>query len=314
MKSRRLIFFYFDGCEVLDFAGPLQAFHEAKCLGAPYSFVHCGVSPSAETAQGLLLAGLAPLPVAGAGDLIFVPGFTPPSCAARGYLPWLRKSAAAGATVGSVCTGALLLAEAGLLEGKRCTTHWRRTAELQKRCPSAEVLADRLFIEDGNVFTSAGIASGIDLALALIERHHGPLLASKVAREMVVYIRRDSNQTQESIYLDHRTHLHPGVHAVQDFLCAHPADRRDIAALARLARMSPRSLTRAFRALTGVSIHEYRTQLRLARATALIANPALTLDAIASECGFADARQLRRVWADAHEESPSETRRCTATA
>lgn len=313
MADRRLIFVYFDGCEVLDFAGPLQAFHEAKALGAPYSFVHCGASAAARTAQGLALADLAPLPAAGPADLIFVPGFTPPSRASPAIVAWLRKSAAAGAAIASVCTGALLLAAAGLLKGRRCTTHWRRTAELQERCPSAQVLVDRLFVEDGPVISSAGIASGIDLALALIERHHGALLASRVAREMVVYLRRDANQTQESVYLDHRTHLHPGVHAVQDWLCAHAADRSDIPALARIARMSPRSLTRAFRALTGVTLHQYRTRLRLERARTLMSNPALTLEAIAGECGFADARQLRRVWADAYQVSPSRSRRAAAT-
>lgn len=312
MADRRLIFVYFDGCEVLDFAGPLQAFHEARSLGAPYSFVHCGASAAARTAQDLSVADLAPLPAASASDLILVPGFTPPSRASREIVSWLRKSAASGASIASICTGALLLAAAGLLKGRRCTTHWKRTAELQERCPSAEVLVDRLFVEDGPVISSAGIASGIDLALALIERHHGALLAARVAREMVVYLRRDANQTQQSVYLDHRTHLHPGVHAVQDWLCAHAADRSDIPALARIARMSPRSLTRAFRALTGATLHEYRTRLRLERARTLMSNPALTLEAIAGECGFADARQLRRVWAGVYQISPSRSRRAAA--
>jgi transcriptional regulator GlxA family with amidase domain len=273
LADRRLIFVYFDGCEVLDFAGPLQAFHEARGLGAPYSFVHCGASAAARTAQGLSIADLAPLPAAGASDLILVPGFTPPSRASPEIVSWLRKSAAVGATVASICTGALLLASAGLLRGRRCTTHWKRTAELQERCRSAQVLIDRLFVEDGPVISSAGIASGIDLALALIERHHGALLAAKVAREMVVYLRRDA---------------------------------------ARIAGMSPRSLTRAFRALTGITLHEYRTRLRLERARTLMSNPELTLEAIAGECGFADARQLRRVWADAHQAPPSRSRRTAA--
>jgi transcriptional regulator GlxA family with amidase domain len=261
-----------------------------------------------------MVGDLAPLPVPQQSDLVIVPGYTPPCRASRAVVRWLTTAARAGATMSSVCTGALVLAEAGLLDGRRCTTHWKRTAELRRRCPSAEVLDDRLFVEDGNVVTSAGIASGIDLALALIERSHGALFAARVAREMVVYIRRDANQPQHSIYLDHRTHLHPGIHAVQDWLCAHPAERTNLRALARIARMSPRSLTRAFRSLTGLSILQYRTRLRLERARALMSNPELTLEAIAEQCGFGDARQFRRIWAEANHAPPSVSRRARAIA
>src|SRR6185436_5971149 len=101
------------------------------------------------------------------------------------------------------------------------TTHWKRLRELQEAFPRARVVADRLFVRDGNVTSSAGIASGIDMALALVDEHHGPVLAARVAREMVVYMRRDGAQGQGSIYLDYRTHLSSGVHEVQDHLVAH---------------------------------------------------------------------------------------------
>jgi transcriptional regulator GlxA family with amidase domain len=185
------------------------------------------------------------------------------------------------------------------LQNRRCTTHWKRTAELQKLHPSVDVLADRLFVEDGRIITSAGIAAGIDMALALIERDHGPLVAAKVAREMVVYIRRDAHHQQQSVYLDYRTHLHPGVHWVQDWLTSHPAKKASIKELARMVHMSARNLTRAFREATGVSIQNYRT---------LMSNPDRTLEAIAGECGFADARQFRRVWRKAYHLAPSRSR------
>jgi transcriptional regulator GlxA family with amidase domain len=296
LRSRRVIFVYFDGCEVLDFAGPLQAFHEANSFGADYRLEHCGAAPRAVTNQGLGLAGLAPLPAVCADDLILIPGF--PVQTARlphALVPWLKKSYANRATLSSVCTGSFALARAGLLNHRRCTTHWKRTAELQKLCPAAQVLSERLFVEDGHIFTSAGIAAGIDLALALIERDCGPLVASKVAREMVVYIRRDGHQQQPSVYLGYRTHLHPGVHAVQDWLGGHLSQKAGIAALSKIAHMSPRNLTRAFRHATGVSIHHYRTGLRLEHARILRRNPELTIEAIAAECGFADARQFRRL-------------------
>jgi transcriptional regulator GlxA family with amidase domain len=193
----------------------------------------------------------------------------------------------------------------GLLDGRQCTTHWTRLDDLQRRFPRARVLTNRLFVEDGQVTTSAGIASGIDMALALVERRHGPLVAAAAAREMVVYVRRDGSHRQQSVYLEYRTHLHAGIHRVQDWLIAHPDERATIEDLARLAALSPRHLTRVFRQATGVSIQEYRTRLRLERARALLRDPSLTVEAVAARCGFESARQLRRVWKAAFGTAPS---------
>jgi len=309
LRSRRVVFVYFDGCEVLDFAGPLQAFHEANSFGAEYRTQHCAVAPEATTSQGLKLGGLGPLPDVATHDLVLVPGFTVQNVhLPNALIRWLKKSYDQGATIASVCTGAFALAQAGLLNNRRCTTHWKRVGELRKLSPSAHVLADRLFVEDGRIISSAGIAAGIDMALALIERDHGPLVAAKVAREMVVYMRRDAHHQQQSVYLDYRTHLHPGVHSVQDWLTSHPSKKARIEDLARMAHMSSRNLTRAFREVTGVSIQVYRTSLRLERARTLMRNPELTIEAIAGECGFEDARQLRRVWRTAYHATPSRTR------
>ncbi len=294
---------------MLDFAGPLQAFFEANSFGGEYRIEHCSTSPRAETNQGLQLNDLAPLPAIAEGDLAIVPGFTPGKVRLpRPMIAWLKKSYDQGASISSVCTGAFALGEAGLLTDRRCTTHWKRAAELQKQYPRARVLADRLFVEDGRIISSAGIAAGIDMALALIERDLGPQAAAKVAREMVVYLRRDAHHPQQSVYLDYRTHLHPGVHAVQDWLTAHPGRKGNIAELAKIAHMSPRNLTRTFREMTGVSVQNYRTRLRLEHAHALISNPELTLEAVASQCGFADARQFRRVWRKAFRTAPSQAR------
>ncbi len=309
MRSRRVIFIYFDGCEVLDFAGPLQAFFEANSFGARYCIEHCGPNAEAATNQELKLCSLHPLPAVGPDDLVIVPGFTPGKVhLPRTLIRWLKRSYDQGAKISSVCTGVFALAQAGLLKNRRCTTHWKRTAELQKLYPATQVLADRLFVEDGRITSSAGIAAGIDMALALIEGDHGPLVAAKVAREMVVYLRRDAHHQQKSVYFDYRTHLHPGVHSVQDWLTSHLSQKARIEELARIAGMSPRNLTRTFREVTGVSIQNYRTRLRLEQARTLMSNPKLTLEAIAGECGFADARQFRRVWRRAYHAAPSRTR------
>lgn len=299
---RRVLFALVPGVEVMDLAGPLQAFHEAAGFGHPYAVQSVAATPGVRTAQGLVLAELAPLPRdVGPEDRVIVPGFplattrVPPV-----LLGWLRAAARAGAQVCAVCTGSFALGEAGLLDGRRCTTHWRRVGELQARFPAARVLGERLFVEDGRLVTSAGIAAGVDMALALLEQDGGPVLASSVARELVVYLRRDGGHSQGSVYLDYQTHLNPGVHRVQQHLVQHPEARDTLAGLARLAAMSERSLTRAFRRATGISIHTYRERLRLERARDLLRNPLLTVEAIAEACGYADARQLRRLWVGAH--------------
>lgn len=308
-RPRRIIFALFPGVEIMDLAGPMQAFHEAAAYGVAYELVYAAATPTVLTAQGLELSSLVPFPDVGLGDRVVVPGYTPGKVAVpRALITWLRHAADAGAHMCSVCTGTFLLGEAGLLDGRKCTTHWKRVRELQTRFPRATVIGDRLFVEDGGVASSAGIASGIDMALHFLERDGGPVLASSVAREMVVYLRRDGTHRQESVYLDYQTHLSPGIHHVQQHLVAHPESTATLGDLARVAGMSERHLTRVFKRATGISIHTYREQLRLERARTLMRNPTLTLDAIASQCGYADARQLRRVWTAKHGEPPSLSR------
>ncbi|MFL6235690.1 MAG: GlxA family transcriptional regulator [Thermoanaerobaculia bacterium] len=307
---QRVIFVLAPEVEVLDLTGPVQAFHEANRHGADYQVQVCAMEPRIRSDQGIWLSDLEPLPRVGAGDLVLVPGTRTAAVAssAEALTGWLREAYGQGARLGSICTGAFMLGDAGLLDGRQCTTHWSRVDDLQRRFPRARVLTNRLFVEDGPITTSAGIVSGIDMALALVEREHGPLVAVAAAREMVVYIRRDGSQRQNSIYLDYRTHLHPGVHRMQDWLVAHPEERATLDELARRAGLSPRHLTRVFRQATGVSIQDYRTRLRLERARSLLRDPGLTLEGIAARCGFESARQLRRVWKEAFGTPPSAAR------
>ena len=297
--------------EILDLAGPVQAFYEANQCGGEhgvdYRVETCALEPRVRTGQGVWLADLAPLPEVGPGDMVVVPG-------ARmdvlqridpAFLRWLKEAHGRGAHMASVCTGAFALGEAGLLDGRQCTTHWTRLDDLQRRFPRARVLVNRLFVDDGPITTSAGIASGIDMALSLVERRHGPLVAAAAAREMVVYVRRDGSHRQQSIYLEYRTHLHAGIHRVQDWLIAHPDERATLTDLARVAALSPRHLTRVFRQATGVSIQDFRTRLRLERARSLLRDPSLTVEAVAARCGFESARQFRRVWKEAFGTAPS---------
>ena len=296
--------------EILDLGGPLQAFHEAA-RSQPFRIRVCAAEAEVRSHQGIVLSKLEPLPQVNAGDLIIVPGMPHAATQStdRRVIRWLRRAADAGAHVASVCTGAFALGEAGLLDGRRCTTHWSRIRELRQRYPLARVLDNRLYVTDGAITTSAGIASGIDMALALIDRAYGPLVALAVAREMVVYLRRDGTHEQESVYLDYRMHLHPGIHRVQDELIQNPGRRIGLAQLARTAGMSPRNLTRAFRQATGISVNDFATRVRLELARTLIHDPAVTVDAVALRCGFASARQLRRLWMRYFQTTPSAERR-----
>lgn len=186
--------------------------------------------------------------------------------------------------------------------------HWAYLETLQRRHPAARVLGNRLYVASGRVTTSAGIVAGVDMTLDLLEQEHGPLLAAKVARDMVVYIRRDGGHSQHSVYLDYRGHLHQGIHELQDWLVANPQADLPLDALARKAGMSVRNLTRQFRLATGIGIHDYLTRIKLERARDLMRDPALTLEAVAERCGLGEARRLRRLWRQSFGEAPSRAR------
>ena len=294
MEKQRTLVLIIPEVHLQDMAGPVQVLSEA----GRYQLRYCSTQPRVRSAQGLTLSQLSPLPEPRGGDLVLVPGFFSGALDRGVPIPirWLRRAHESGARIVSVCTGAFALARAGLLDGRRCTTHWKLTERLQREHPKAHVLENRLFVDEGAVVTSAGVASGIDMALALVEAEHGPLLAAEVAREMVVYLRRGAEQEQGSIYLDHRTHLHPGVHRVQDFIVQNPQERASAAQLARIAAMSPRNLARVFRRATGVTPKQFSAKVKLQVARDLLDDPQRSVEGIAESCGFEDARQLRRLF------------------
>lgn len=296
--ARRVLVLLLPNVHLQDMAGPVQVVDEAAQLGGNYRLHFCGVERRVRSAQGLELANLEALPQVRSSDIVLIPGM---SSATLDHLehvptPWLREAHRVGARLASICSGAFALARAGLLDGRRCTTHWKLIERLRRETPRANVLDNRLFVEDRGVVSSAGVAAGIDLALALVEMDHGPLVAARVAREMVVYLRRSGDQEQLSIYLDHRTHLHPGVHQVQDFIVQHPERKPRLEDLARIAAMSPRNLARVFARATGVTPKQFASKVKLQVARDLVNDPQRSVQAIASSCGFDDARQLRRLW------------------
>ncbi|MEM7249424.1 MAG: helix-turn-helix domain-containing protein [Acidobacteriota bacterium] len=309
-RSRRVLVLVLPDVHALDFGGPVQAVHEATIFGAEYAMTFVGAHERARSAQGFTIADLEPLPEPKESDWIIVPGTESTRLDVLDVpVDWLRAAEACGARVSSVCSGSFALAQAGLLDGRSCTTHWKVVERLRTTYPDATVLENRLFVRDGNLVTSAGVASGIDMALALIEEDQGPKLAAQVTREMVVYLRRCGDSSQSSIYQEHRSHLHQSIHRVQDWLIEHPDRLATIDELAELAHLSPRHLTRLFRQETGVTLKTFATQVRLEVARQLLTRPELQTEDIALRCGFQDARQLRRLWKKHVGTTLGETRR-----
>ena len=311
----QVVFLVLANTELLDLAGPVQVFSEANDLGASYRLRYCGLTAETRTAQGLMVHQLEPLSAIefGPDDLLFMPGLPKPMYDKKALaqldssvFTWLQDVQQQGVTICSVCTGAFVLGYVGLLNGRFCTTHWQCTTKLQDDYPQAKVLQDRLFVEDNNIYSSAGIASGIDLALSILEERMGALFTAKVARALVVYIRRDGAQDQKSIYLSYRSHLSPQVHQVQDWLIANPGEPYTIELLAEKLHISSRHLTRLFKQATGITISAYATLVKIEYAQTLLKNPELTIEAVAQQCGFKDARQLRRLWQIHFGHSPSQ--------
>ena len=292
----RVAFFLVPGLHLLDLAGPAQVFSSAADLGYPYDLLYVAEQPSIRSAQGPVLRADVRLPDLGDGDVIVVPGWRSPTLGTAApispaTLRWLSHHPG---TVASVCSGAELLGRAGLLDGRRCTTHHELQDELAQRHPAAHVVRDVLYVVDGNVVTSAGIASGIDLALHLIATWHGPAPAAKIARTMVVYARRNGDEPQASALLRYRAHVSDAVHHVQDVIDDRFADRLSLSELAGLAGCSERSLTRMFGRATGMTPLRYQQTLRRERAEHLIGGGA-TVETAARAVGFEDARMLRRL-------------------
>lgn len=320
IRPQRVVFLVLPHVNLLDLAGPAQVFHSAAGMGASYQVVFCASEPEIASSQGLALAHLEPLSRVGDGDIVLVPGISLHTHAQRetwldpAVARWIAEAYAAGAHLASVCTGAFALGEAGILDGRRCTTHWQAVPLLRRQYPRAKVDEATLFVQDGRVTTSAGIASGIDMALAIVELAHGPLFTAQLARYLVVYLRRNGSHAQHSIYLDYRTHLHPGVHRAQDHLSASLTTPVSLTQLAVAAQMPVRSLSRAFKEATGLTPLQYHQRLRLELGATLLDNPDLSLEAISEMCGFDDARHFRRLWQRAFGAPPSRTRARKQTA
>lgn len=295
----RTVFLLLPGVHLLDIAGPAQVLSTAAEHGMGFEVGFIAESGVVVSAQGLSLTATTQWPDLTANDLIIVPGWRGATVsraipARATTLAALAAHHSRGGTVGSICVGADALGRAGLLDGRECTTHHEFQDELARRYPAAEVVRDVLFTVDDRVITSAGVASGIDLALHLVESRHGTAAAARVARELVLYARRNGDATQHSVLLQHRAHLNDVVHRAQDIIERDFRKPLPLTELAHAAAVSTRTLTRAFTHATGMTPLRYQQALRLEHAEQLITAGA-SVETASRLSGFGDPRMLRRL-------------------
>lgn len=301
---KRVLFLILPNVHMLDLGGPLQILGSVAELGiAPLALQCIGPRPQLTSFQGAALQALAPLPARlQDGDVVIAIGSklqlnAPLPQPHQQAAQWLSRVARQdGVTVASVCTGAFLLGEAGLLDQRLCTTHHDYLQRLQQRYPQARVLERRLLVEDGHLLTSAGVSAGIDLALHLIARHFGAAAALAVARDNVVQFRRLEADPELDLQLRYRSHAHPLVHAVQDFLSQQPASPLSFEQLAERYALSYRHLARLFQRECGITLKQYQQQLRLELARQLLRDTRWPVEAVAERCGFASLQAFRAAW------------------
>jgi transcriptional regulator GlxA family with amidase domain len=305
--TKTIVFLAAPETQILDVAGPYQVFvraaelylKERPKLAPPYSvaLVATSGSRSIRTNCGLGLVGSETYRSwKGAIDTLLVAGGTGLDRAAKDarLLAWLRHRASQARRFGSICTGAFLLASAGLLKGKKATTHWRWAAELARRCRETTVDPDPIFIRDGNLYTTAGITAGMDLALALVEEDLGSAMALGVAREMVLYLRRPGGQSQFSTTLALQATDRKPIAELQAWVVDHLDEDLAVERLAARSHMSPRNFARVFRKETGLTPARYVERIRVEAARRRLEETRANIDRVARECGFGSPESLRR--------------------
>lgn len=302
--ARRVWFIVLPRTGILDVAGPWEVLgHANEVLGRiAYRLEAVGPSaPRAATRHGLVVSGLRPLPrrsdrlpdvaiVAGASPLDPIPADQAP------IVPWLRRNRQRIPTLVSICTGAFVLGAAGVLDGRRATTHWLYLDQLRARFPAARVVDEGIYVKDGNVWTSAGITAGIDLTLALVEEHHGHQVAMQVAKRLVLFLRRSGNQAQFSSALRRQEREPPRLRDISTFVLEHVDEPLPVERIAAGVGMSPRTLSRWCREHLDESPAELVRRLRVDEARRLLEETSLPLKDITSRTGLGDPSTLWRAF------------------
>ncbi|TRX57674.1 helix-turn-helix domain-containing protein [Fulvivirga sp. M361] len=305
MPTTKVIFYTPPEVHLLDICGPAHIFYEAREYGADLTLHYIATDhhTNLNSSGGLAFTGLTPYQdlALSKDDILFIPGLQWELLSRNDFqdglqpfFQWMITQHAKGVTICSVCTGAFLVAGSGLLDEAQCTTHWRYVDRFRAKFPRVQLLDNRLFVEDKGIYTSAGVSSGIDLALYLLELRYGSRFASDIAREVVVYLRRGEDDPQLSVFLKYRNHQESRVHEVQNWLSQHLANVPKIDELADKVCTSPRNLTRLFKKVTGITVGEYIENLRIETAIHLLSE-GNKVEAVARETGLKSANRLREI-------------------
>ena len=319
-NPREVVIVVYPGVQSLDVTGPLEVFAGAQRLVDVGARSERGYRVTIASRDGAPLAtssGLQIVPAAtfaqapAAIDTLLVAGGpgSREASADQALLAWLATAAASARRVASVCTGAFVLAAAGLLDGRRATTHWASAAALGRRHPAVDVDPEPIYLRDGPVWTSAGVTAGMDLALALVEEDLDRDAALTIARHLVLFLRRPGNQSQFSATLAAQQPERAPLREVQRFVVEHVADDLSVEALALRAHMSPRNFARAFRAETGITPGRYVERVRVEAARGALEDTAQPIASVALACGFGTAETMRRVFLRVLGVGPAEYRR-----
>ncbi len=303
------------GVQALDVAGPFDVFAEANAFipqDCRYETVVIAAdrSPMRASNNLQLVADLTFEDATGGFDILLVAGrpVVPEEDPDPAFIEWLRLAPWRASTYGSVCTGAFALGHAGLLDGRRVTTHWQDAPKLAARFPAAKAEPDLIYVRDGRLVTSAGVTTGIDLALALVSQRHGPQVAVAVAKRLVVLAQRQGGQSQFSPYLTAPADPGSPIGRVQDYVMANIGRRHTLEALAGEVGMSARNLARHFVDKTGITPHEFVERARVDAARRLLEGSDRPLKAIAYDCGFGSADRMRIVFSDRLGVTPAQYR------
>lgn len=308
-STRNVAIVAYDGVEVIDLTGPLDVLGMTNgalsCSGAPncpppYATrvlarqpglvtTSCGLRIQADTAYADIQEDIDTLIIPGAPDVTRL-------LADRALRDWVLAISGRVRRLVSVCTGAFLLAEIGLLNGRCATTHWAYAARLSADYPAVRVEADRIYLRDGPILTSGGITSGIDLTLALVEEDLGREVALLTARYLVMFLKRPGGQTQFSGFLASEATHHPDVRALQLWILEHPAEDLRLEALAERMAMSPRNFSRVFLAETGTTPAKFVEKARIDAARQWLGEPGIRVEEAAALAGFSDPERMRRAF------------------
>ncbi|MEU1538844.1 GlxA family transcriptional regulator [Actinacidiphila glaucinigra] len=313
--AHRVVILVFDGVTLLDVAGPAEVFAEANRFGADYRVAlvsPTGADVTSSIGVRIAVDGAASEPEP---DTFLVAGadLYPRNAVARDLVEAALTLAGRAGRTASICTGAFVLGAAGLLDGKRATTHWKVTHELAARCRSSSVVPDAIYVQDGTTYTSAGVTAGIDLALALVEEDHGADLTREVARSLVVYLQRSGGQSQFSAPLQGPPPRSPAVRRIADLVTADPTGDHSVGELARHLNVSSRHLTRLFREEMSTTPARYVETIRFDMAKALL-DQGHTATQVASLAGFPSYESMRRVFVKNMAISPAAYQRRFRTA